>query len=66
MLPIGKRQTGADTLCVVMNVPKPSHRFQYYHKVISKGVEESTKAAALEAFTENNGISNIHGAFDGT
>ena len=66
---IGRGQTGAEILCAVMNLPKPSHKFQCYNKVISKAVEEvaeeSLKIAALEAVTENNGSSDICEAFDG-
>ena len=61
---IGRGQTGVETFCAVMHLPKPSHRSQYYNKVISKTdkvADESMKTAALDAVTDNKGSSDICG-----
>lgn len=67
---IGKGKSAADTLCAVMDLPKPPSRFQLYNEIIHEATEEIAEAtmtqAAREAVTENDGEKDIAGVFDGT
>lgn len=67
---VGKGKAAAETLCAVMDLPKPPSRFQYYNKIISKAAEETAESSMIEAargaVIENDGSIDIAACFDGS
>lgn len=67
---IGKGLEAGKMFSAVMNLALPNSRMQELYKIILPSLTEvcdaSLKNAATEAVEENNGSSDIAGAFDGT
>lgn len=67
---IGKYQTGAATVCGLLNLPSPPTTWATYEKALAIEVEaiakESMKSAVEEAVLENNGSRDIGVALDGS